>query len=342
MKRAKAWNGQVLLSSKVLNNGSLTLNLMLFKGKHTDVIPPKEKPLNISMYNVLEINLKIEGNYTTITLPWLFIYSGKYGGAHILSHIGVSGAAMKTCAIVVPDKPWPASKYDPSSITGFTLRLRVLSPANFTSLNVKVNLKIIVGNQTTLCRSYLDLLSLLNIKYIVVNRSLSTYNQSYRLVEDSLGREFKVFYECPLLSIYKTSLSTAPIHIVEPENARLEVLEAEPYHIKAKLLVGDNIDKVVVVVPMLYSEALPNPLKITVYTAKGEQLKATPINYDGLRGYVIDLGKHRELIVDLTYPIKCITAYLAFLVLNLAPLPMLIVSALLYLRMVVAKVERHE
>ena len=342
VKRIKAWNGQVL-SSKVLDNGSLALNLILFKGKHTDVILPlKEGPLNISMYNALEIDLKIEGNYTATISPWLFIYSGKYGGAHILSRVDVPGETMKTYSIGVPDKPWPSSKYNPNRVTGFILRLMVLSPANFTSLNVKVNLKIIAGNQTTLCRSYLDLLSLFNIKYIVVDRSLSTYNQFYRLVEDSFRREFKVFYEGQFLSIYETNISTAPIRIVEPENARLEVLEEEPYRMEAKLLVSSDIEKVVVVVPMLYSEALPNPLKITIYTTTGEQLKATPIDYDGLRGYAIDPDKHRELIVDLTYPTNYIAVYLAFLVLNLAPLPMLIVSALLYLRRMMVKVERHE
>ena len=337
VKRTKVWNGRVL-SSKVLNDGSLALNLVLFKGKHTDVILPlKDGGLNISMYNALEIDLRIEGNHTATISPWLFIYSGKYGGVHILPRVNVSGVAMKTYAVGVPDKPWPSSKYNPNSITGLILRLNVLSPANFTSLNVEVNLKVVAGNRTTLCRSYLDLLSLFNIKYIVVDRSLSTYNLFYRLIEDSLRREFKVIYKGRVLSIYETNISTAPLRITVPKNAQLKMLEKKPHCVKAEVIVKNDAEKVIVIAPILYSDALPNPLKITAHTITGKQLKAIPINYDGLRGYVIDLDKHRELIIDLTYPIKYIAIYLAFLTLNLAPLPMLIASALLYLRTYVSE-----
>ncbi len=336
-KRTKALNGRVL-SSEILDNKGLTLNLTLFRGKYSDVVLPlKEGSLNISMYNAFEISLKIEGNYTATISPWLFVFSGRYAGAHILSAINVPGETTKIYAVGSPDKPWVASRYDPKKITGFMLRLKVLNPTNFTSLNVRVDLRIVVGNKTTLCKSYRDLLSLFNVKYIVMDRSLNSYNQFYKLVEDNLRKEFNVAYEGRLLSVYETNISTSPIHIIEPGNVRLKIIEEKPYHIKAEVLSDNDVKKIVIIVPFLYSKALPTPLKVSVHTAKGEPLKATSINYEGLKGYVIDPGIHRELIVSLTYPGKYIAIYLAFLTVKLAPLFIFLVCLMLNLKRIVAK-----
>lgn len=329
IKKVKVWNGRVTYAN-ILNDGSLNLSAILFKGEHTDIILPFKRVLNISMYKALEIDLTIKGNNSIIVSPWLFIYSGNVGGAHILPAIRIPGNITKVYAVGVPDKPWPASKYDPSRVTGLILRIRMLNAKSINSLLIKVNLKVAVSNSFKLCGSYMQLLKLLNIKYVIMDKSLQNYNFFFKLVNDAMKRNFSKAYSGIILDIYNTNVSTFPLYIVKPNDVSVKILEERPSHIKAELILSNNVSNIVLTVPMLYSESLPNPLKVSAYS-NNKSLKVKPLDYKGLRGYSINTLGSNEVVVDIRYVISFKALYMTFLTLSISPLALLLAGLILYL-----------
>jgi len=337
LNHVNAWNGKIL-STSMLSNGTLSIQAVIFNGNHTDIILPFNRPTDISRYKLLEIVLSVKSNVTNVTLsPWLFIYSGNYGGAHILEPIQLpSGKVSKAYAVGVPDKPWPLSMYYPNNTTGLVLRLKVSSyNANTSAISIAANLTVIVSNEYTFCNQYLDLLRIFNIRYIVVDRSLADYNTFYKIVEDALRKEFRLIYNGTTLSIYEISCSTALLHIiVEPNQTNISILRLTPSSIVAYLEIPNNSSEVIVVTPVLFSDSLPNPFTVSAYAGK-EKLEVDPIDYNGLYGYRIRLvsnAANKQITIYMGYSMKFLVLYLTFLTLSIAPLAMFVAVAILYLK----------
>ncbi|MEL9939455.1 MAG: hypothetical protein QW348_00840 [Ignisphaera sp.] len=334
VEKAYVWGGQgELLYARLLENGSLLLDVVLHKSgwDYADIILPFTRPLNISMYKLLEIDLSISGEENVTLTPWLFIYSDNFAGAHILDTITLPGSVSRVYAVGVSDKPWPDSIYDPNHITGFMLRIYGLQKINNSRLYVKILLRVEVGNRAILSETYLDMLSLLNVKYIIVDRSLNTYNKFWEIVDQILRENFKTIYDGEVLSVYRTPVNTSPIKIVEPSNAKMEILECKSSFIKARITMQEDGGKALMVVPLLYSSSLPNPVKIEVY-ANGKPLEVEPISYRGLRGYYIDPNGYSNLTVIVSYTEKFKMLYVSILIFNLIPLLLFLLSFILYLR----------
>lgn len=322
-----------IVSINITHDGTINLTLIpLINGeKSFDIILPMKTPLNISSYKALEINITVKGHENVTVYPRLFIYSGKIAGIHILPGIKPPGEVVKTYVVGEPDKPWPSSKYNPARITGLILRLNLAAKAFPKPKPIEIYLKVVAGNNVALCKSYRKLLDILNIKYIVVDRSLNSYNKFYKLVESALKKEYKLIYNGSCLAIYYTGFHTSPFHIIKPLNVSVKILENKAYHIRAKLITLNESKKVLIVVPLLYAKNLPEPLEVSA-SMNGKPLRVTSLDYKGLRGYIIQLSNGSSFTLDIHYSLQFKIVYIMFVSLNLMPLLFLFLSLIRYLR----------
>lgn len=341
IEKIRALNGKII-SAKILNKGYLSIYAIIRKNGHIDIILPlKKSPLNISGYKFIKIFVRILGRQGIVISPWLFIYSGNYGGVHILSPITVPGSSTKTYVVGEPDKPWPSSRYNPSRITGFILRLRVLkSPKsinNRSEFPIVIILGIIVESKASLCTSYSRLLETLNIKYIAIDKTLQTYTKFYKYLAIYLRQEFESVYNGKDIDLFKTNTVALPFHIIPQKMYRIRIIKDTPSHIIAKITINkDTQHKMLLIFPMLYSKMLPNPLRVRIKLLPGHYTyRPKAINYNGLTAYEINesiIHNCREIIVNVSYSKRYLAMYIAFIVIDLIPLILFITSIISYLR----------
>ena len=322
--RINILNGK-LIKKELLPNGTVYILLTMYGDKYADIVLPLSSPLNISTYRWLEIDLHITGrnrnnvNNAKIS-PWVFIYSGKFGGAHVLVTKTIPASFRKVYAVGVPDKPWSTSKYDPKHVTGFILQIRTPLSKN---LVLSLLLRISAGNEVTLCKGYLKLLDLLNVKYIVIDKSLNTYSNFYKSLESVFESNCRLIYNGTTLSIYKTTINSSPIKMVEPANGAMVKLEnVKPYYIKAKIVLKEPRNKILLVIPMLYSSSLPVPIKV-IASSEGKPLRTELTGYHGLMGVLIEGKDLKNINVVITYTTPFLCLYLGWIIIDLLPLVLL-------------------
>ena len=329
--KIRVYNGKII-AAELSPNGMLKMSLMLFRGKYTDIVLPLVTSINVSTYKALEINLNLTGRQDIVLSPWLFIRGGKFNGTHILPTATLPVHISKVYAVGEPDRPWLASKYDPSRITGFILRLKILNYGSADYSIVNASLRISVGNYVSLCQSYLSLLDLLNVRYIVVDHSLNTYNKFYEIIEGALQRCFKQVYKGSTLTVYEVDKSRSPLTVVKPCNDAVivEPIHVDPTYIKIRIDLKESTREILLVIPMLYQKELPTPLRLSAYV-NGTFLKVKPVNYYGLQGYVIKTSGYKNIIVTATYTPSFTALYICLIILNLIPLFLLALSTYMYL-----------
>ena len=330
-----------------LSNGSLVLDINIdlsnLTSSHVDIFLPLYRIINISNYKFIQINLMILSNNSIVLYPIFFIYSGNIGGAHLLGELKIPGSLSKTYIVGQPDKPWSMSVYNPENVTGFVLRLDNL-PRNTTSiLKIKIKLNVIVSNHAKLSSKYLELLNLLNIKYVIFDKSLSTYNDFWAILNMVFAKKFENVFSGKYIVIYgNITYNSSPIKIIEPSNASLKILQSSPYFIHAEIYLNSSQSNfLLIVIPMLGNFSLFSPILIFPYY-NHTSLNIKRINYMGLIGYIIYLNYHTSNIVDIYIIINPIylLLYVVLLIFSILPIILLSLALLLFLYEKTARLTR--
>jgi len=321
--------GGEILYKALENNDTLYFTVLLTKSAQTDIIIPLKNSIDISSYEFLEISVSIRANNSNMMFsPWIFINSGRYGGVHILPNMIPNITLVTAYAVGVPDKPWPASKYDPKNVTGFIVRIKVQRMPN-TTVILSIHFKIAVG-EGALCNQYLNQLNSMRIKYIVIDKSLSEYNLFYDKLIKLFSKYFTLVFNGSNLIMFETSIKSTPFYAIP--DAHIEFFVLSPYKISAKLHSVNNT--VMLVFPMLYEKGFPLPLKVES-SADGFKLAGNYTSYGGLLSYTLKIPENdTNISIDIIYPTYYIILYILQVMLSLLPLILYIISALLYFKKV--------
>jgi hypothetical protein len=330
LNKLSAWSA-IIQYVNSLKNGSINFTLVIPRETdHVDIVMPLVCTLNISNYNVVSIKITFLEPQGLYLRPWFFMYSGNYGGAHILPEVIVPKTVEKTYTVGFPDKPWPSSRYDPSGLSGFMLRIN-LSKVDNTVFPLKISLvfdAVIISSRAKICSSWVKLLELMNVRYIVIDRTLDMYSKYYELMEGAINDRFPLIYNGSNLKIYEVPVHAQPIHVVSDGNITIEYLEKKPYDILLTLR-SQNVSSSILILPIPHFGSLPNPFKVSVENVDGKQFEPIEVNYNGLNGYLVTFPvTGNPLYVKITYR----TTYTAVLILYLAymllPLVVLTIIAL--------------
>jgi len=334
------YNG-IIIATKRTNNGYLHLLISLQnKDKHTDIIIPFNKILDIAKYPWLEIDLNISGSNISLQ-PWVFILSGEYGGAHVFPPVKPPADLSKIYAVGLPDKPWPASKYEPNHITGFIIRIIPMQKIK-QNIVLNINIKIIIGDQVSICEEYLELLKELNIKYIILDQYLNTFNKYYKNLEKVLDENFRLIYEDNRIKIYEVYSKLSPLTVIEPRNARVEYISLTPTYIKALIKYKESVNKSLLVIPILHITGILNPFQVNILTTNGKLVKSKFINYQGLLGIKIDLHNASEIILNLQYKQEFLSLYIGWIIIDLAPILFGVLGVVFYLKNQILMMKNYE
>ncbi len=327
VRRVSAWNSRIIKAEHLPNGYILIVTTLGTEDNHTDIILPFSKQLDISGYKWLQIRLNISGPPITIS-PWVFIYSGEFGGAHIFPSTELPANITKVYVVGLPDEPWPASKYDPRYLTGLTIRINLAPSVVKSEVILKIYLKVNVGNNATLCKEFMNLLELLNVRYIVMDRYLSTYNTFYQQLEEVLSNSFKVVYNGSGIKVYEVdSINSQPLHIISPKNADVHFEHISPYLLKADITLSSPSKDLLIALPILYQKGLPNPFNIKALDDKGDLLNVSYVNYHGLLAAKIELNEANSIKLVVSYSSEFIVLYISWLIMDLAPGLLLLIVA---------------
>jgi len=329
IKKIKVINAS-LLDIHMINNNTMTISIYANRPvDKIDIILPLKNYLNISKYRLLEINISVESNTTRniIVQPIVFISSPKTAGAHILPKGRTPLTVSKIYLVGKPDKPWPSSKYNPAKVNGFIVRLLLYgsAPKEVGGVELSVKLRLDVGSKASFCKSYIDLLKTLNIKYIVVDRSINTYNDFYKIVESILKNNYIVIYNDSILAIYMVTNEAKPVHLING-SVNMAFTNIKPYSVELRMS-PVSAGNVTLTIPFLYSNELVRPI-----TAAAKEVASVYhiryIDYRGIMG--INLFLDNKLELSILYSKEFITLYIINVTIELIPLILFAVATAIY------------
>ncbi len=329
VKRIRAWGGKILNVS--LHGQKLIVEVMVRKGvDHLDLTLPLCHPLDISMYNFININITILEPRNISIAPWFAIWSGKVGGWHIFPKVKPPVTITKTYGVGLPDKPWPLSTYYPENITGFVVRLKF---SEWSTPNSHVNVTIIVNditafNKGLFAKNYLEKLKLLNIKYVVIDKSLRAYNKYYSFIDNYLNKEAEIAFKGSIISVYSLLNKTKPINLVNCSTEPI-ILKSSPRLIVLKL--ERSCPSATIVLPILYQKTFPQPFE--AYIKQGENLlPLEPLDFEGLLAFKLPSHVAENVIIVVRVSSKFMLLYITYLAYTLLPLPLLLLALTAYAR----------
>jgi hypothetical protein len=176
--------------------------------------------------------------------------------------------------------------------------------------------------------SWIKLLKVMNVKYIVIDKTLNTYSKYYELVERTLNDKFALIYEGSSINIYEVAMNSQPLHVISNGNVTIEYLKKKPYD-TLLILRSQNTSSFILVLPMPHLGSLPDPFKVSVKSREGGQVELQELDYSGLRGYLINFQTAGDtLYVRVTYDIGYITVAVLYFGYMFSPLIVLAITAL--------------
>ena len=207
------------------SNNTVTIHVHSAAGNKLAVVLALPAPVDISAASYIAFKACLRGGANAAVKPYIYLVSGRVAGVHILPELRPGECAEKVYRVGVPDKPWPASMYMPERVNAVIVELRG-EPRQLKGLDL--SLEVMVSNSTGLCRSYLELLRLVNVKYVVVDKTLHGRGLSQALL-DALRHSLKQIFNGTVLEVYAVDAASSPIQGVD---ARVEALLASPTRVE--------------------------------------------------------------------------------------------------------------
>ncbi len=155
-------------------------NLTIYNAEagHIDISIPTLHPYDATPYQFFVLKIRLypaEPSLIDSGKLWIGISSPGTIGWYILgstsnTYFVNDSEVTISMRIGSPDKPWPASTYDPSNITGIILRIRTDGlPPRFQKLTLSISLGLA---HPTINRSQLDLWTSYGIEYLLIDKSI--------------------------------------------------------------------------------------------------------------------------------------------------------------------------
>lgn len=198
-----------------------------------------------------------------------------------------------------------------------------------------------INNKAVLCNNYTIMIKLLNIKYIVIDKSLNTYKK-YKDKYNIFQYIYKCIYNDTIITIYDTNITTYPFHILTLSNkVHLNVLSAKPYHIKARMNAPSN--NITIVLPLLYSSTISKYIQVSIHDVNNSvQYNIINKEYKGLLAYTILSENLKSFSIDITFSKKFLIIYYSIIFIYILPLILIILSLHLYIRTITRHREYRE
>ena len=294
-----------------VSNGTVTIWVDEAAEGRVVVVLAFPRPVNISGARYVAFNVCLRGGTGTAVKPYIYLVSGRVAGVHVFPVLRPGRCVEKVYLVGEPDKPWPASMYNPRRINAVVVELTGVPRK---PKGLELVLAIRVSNSTVLCRRYLELLRLLNIKYVVVDKTLRG-RQARHLLENALRHSLKPLFNGTVLEVYATRVTTSPIQGL---GARVTTLSARPTRVEAAvdLLHGGSAE---LCAPLLNLPGAAKPLELA-------RVEPAPGPLHPLAGKSLICarpGGYSRLTVEATMPTVFMLVYTMQVLVGLLPLLLL-------------------